>query len=160
MLPAPFPPFVQWNVCDYCSYWSLVSTNPQNTWYPNVLWLLVKERTSGSKQGYPGNRRLSCDLERKGKRKKRRIRKTLSVTWTDAEDKNGFDSLMMTNCSSNTHKTSVIWHACSMTETTGREGGIITSSVLSLLVDRVATHIFTFTWLFIITLNPLSKVLA
>lgn len=62
MLPAPFPPFVQWNVCDYCPYWSLVSTNPQNTWYPNVLRLLVKETTSGSKQGYPGNRRLSCDL--------------------------------------------------------------------------------------------------
>lgn len=42
MLPGP--PFIHWNVCDYCPCWSLVSTNPQITSYPNVQWCWSKKQ--------------------------------------------------------------------------------------------------------------------
>lgn len=60
-LPGPIPPFVHWNVRDNCPCWSLVSTNPQNTWYPNVLrcWS-KKQRLVPNKVIL--NRRLSGDL--------------------------------------------------------------------------------------------------
>lgn len=114
MLPGPFSS-IRSVECPWVlsSLVPVFSTNPHNAWYPNVQRCLLKKQRLVPKQGYPGNRRLSCDLERKGKGKKKNTesairRKIVTVTWMDAGYKKGFESLMMTNSGSSPLKGSAV----------------------------------------------------